>query len=80
VISGTFGASNSFNETFQRSQAVLDIFFCRDLYFPTMVAWENRDEDSQSDIASKKEFLIVYLHLAAFQFILLGKEEMGSAI
>jgi hypothetical protein len=38
---------------------VLDIFFCRDLYFAAMVAWENRDEDSQSDIARKIEFLVV---------------------
>ena len=40
------------------SQAVLDIFLSRDLQLLTMVGWENRDKDSQSDIAAENEILI----------------------
>jgi hypothetical protein len=53
VICGSFGAPNGFRDTSPRSQAVPDIFFCRDLYFPTLVAWENRHNVSHSPIASK---------------------------
>jgi hypothetical protein len=31
---------------------VIDIFFCHDLYFLTMVGWENRSENVPSDAGS----------------------------
>jgi len=40
------------------SQAVPDIFLSRDLQLLTMAGWENRDKDSQSDIAAENEILI----------------------
>jgi len=36
---------------------IFDIYK-RDLYFLTMVGWENRDNDACSNLASKKEILI----------------------
>ncbi len=36
---------------------IFDIYM-RDLYFLTMVGWENRDNDARSNLASKNEILI----------------------
>jgi len=36
----------------------LDISSSHDLYFLTMVGWENRDNDARSNLASKNEILI----------------------
>ena len=41
-----------------RPQAVLDIFFCHDLYFLTMVGRENRSENAPSASAAENQFLI----------------------
>jgi len=40
------------------SQAILDIFLSPDLQLLTIAGWENRDKDSQSDIADENEILI----------------------
>jgi hypothetical protein len=41
-----------------RPQAVLDIFFCQDLYSLTMVGWEKRSESAPSAGSAEKQFFL----------------------
>jgi hypothetical protein len=61
VIFDTFGAMSGFAaipRAPKLPQAVLDIFFCYDLYFFTMVGWDNRSENAPSASAAEKEIII----------------------
>jgi len=58
VISGVFGALNGLKGSSPHSQAFLDISSSRDLYFLTMVGWENRHKEAHSATTAEKETLI----------------------
>jgi hypothetical protein len=55
VIGGTSGVSNGFSDSSPRSPAVLDIFLCHDLPFPTMVRLENGDKGAHSTSEAEKQ-------------------------
>ena len=58
MISGAFGALNGIKGSSLHSQAFLDISSSRDLYFLTMVGWENRHKEAHSATTAEKETLI----------------------
>ena len=55
----SFGAADGFRAASLRFQAVHDTPWSRDLYFLTMVGWENRDKDAYSAVAGEMEFLLL---------------------
>jgi len=58
MISDVVGGSNGFKDTSPRAQAVLDIFFCHDLFFLTKVGREKRSENAASASAAENLALI----------------------
>ena len=60
MISGAFGALNGIKGSAPHSQAFLDISSSRDLYFLTMVGWENRHKEAHSATTAEKETLIFH--------------------
>ena len=57
MISGAFGALNGIKGSSPHSQAFLDISSSRDLYFLTMVGWENRHKEAHSATTAERKLL-----------------------
>jgi hypothetical protein len=59
VISGVFERPCAFLARHEQFATVLDISSSHDLYFPTTVEWENRQQEAHSDSAAENETLII---------------------
>jgi len=58
VISVSFERPRGFLDRHEQFPTVLDISSSRDLYFLTMVGWENRHNEAYSATTSEKQTLI----------------------